>query len=92
MSTTETALTGHLVIPDGHPGNDFLAAAQRTLRERFGIQHATLQIEVGRSRLHGTEEACPLDGHAEHEARGHDHAHHDHAHQDHAHHDRAHKH
>ena len=46
MSTTETVLTAHLVIPAGHPGDAFLADAQAMLHQRFGIGHATLQIEV----------------------------------------------
>lgn len=46
-STTETALTAHLVIPGGHPGDAFLAETATMLRERFGIDHATLQIEHG---------------------------------------------
>lgn len=47
MSTTEPVLTAHLVTPGGHPGDGFLLAAQAMLRERFGIGHATLQVEVG---------------------------------------------
>jgi cobalt-zinc-cadmium efflux system protein len=47
MSTTETALTCHLVIPQGSPGDAFLAAIAGSLRDRFGIAHATLQIETG---------------------------------------------
>ncbi|MFN3350145.1 cation diffusion facilitator family transporter [Pseudorhodoplanes sp.] len=47
MSTTEVALTAHLVMPGGHPGNAFLEAAAHELRERFGIDHPTLQIELG---------------------------------------------
>jgi cobalt-zinc-cadmium efflux system protein len=47
MSTTETALTCHLVMPDGHPGDAFLASAIDTLSHRFKIAHATLQIEKG---------------------------------------------
>lgn len=46
MSTTETALTAHLVMPGGHPGDAFLAATQAMLHDRFGIAHATLQIEI----------------------------------------------
>lgn len=46
MSTTETALTCHLVMPTGHPGDVFLAGVQDGLRERFGIVHATVQIEI----------------------------------------------
>ena len=47
MSTTETVLTAHLVMPRGYPGDDFLAKAQELLRHRFGIGHATLQVETG---------------------------------------------
>ncbi|WP_380874451.1 cobalt transporter [Sphingomonas sp. DBB INV C78] len=46
-STTETALTAHLVIPGGHPGDAFLAETAAMLHDRFGIGHATLQIEQG---------------------------------------------
>jgi cobalt-zinc-cadmium efflux system protein len=49
MSTTETALTAHLVVPAGHPGDLFLAQISEELSAHFGIQHATLQIEVGDS-------------------------------------------
>jgi cobalt-zinc-cadmium efflux system protein len=47
MSTTETALTAHLVIPDGYPGDDMRLEISSALRERFGIGHATIQIEIG---------------------------------------------
>jgi cobalt-zinc-cadmium efflux system protein len=48
MSTTETALTAHLVRPEATaPDDGFLAEAARGLRERFGIGHATLQVERG---------------------------------------------
>ncbi|HYR02874.1 MAG TPA: cation transporter, partial [Syntrophobacteria bacterium] len=45
MSTTETALTAHLVKPD--PANDDAVISQATkeLQERFGIEHTTLQWE-----------------------------------------------
>lgn len=46
ISTTETAMTCHLVMPAGHPGDDFLMEAARVLKERYNIGHATLQIEV----------------------------------------------
>jgi cobalt-zinc-cadmium efflux system protein len=46
MSTTETALTCHLVMPGGHPGDGYTACVTRELHHRFGIGHATLQIEV----------------------------------------------
>ncbi|HEV2098879.1 MAG TPA: cation diffusion facilitator family transporter [Stellaceae bacterium] len=55
MSTTETALTCHLVMPDGHPGDAALNAMTHELHERFGIAHATLQIELA-----DTDEICAL--------------------------------
>lgn len=47
MSTTGTAMTAHLVMPDGHPGDEMLEQARRTIASRFGIRHLTLQIESG---------------------------------------------
>jgi cobalt-zinc-cadmium efflux system protein len=44
MSTTQVALTAHLVMPDGPPGDDFLRETADELHERFDIDHATLQI------------------------------------------------
>jgi cobalt-zinc-cadmium efflux system protein len=49
MSTTETALTCHLVVPGGHPGDEALAHIALELEHRFGVHHATLQIELGDS-------------------------------------------
>ena len=46
MSTTETALTCHLVMPDGHPGDPFLTNARHMLQDRYRIGHATLQVEL----------------------------------------------
>jgi len=53
MSTTEIALTAHLVMPQGHPGDAFLLEAGRELRHHFGIGHATLQVETD-------GQLCPL--------------------------------
>ncbi|MCO6415381.1 cation diffusion facilitator family transporter [Siccirubricoccus sp. KC 17139] len=47
LSTTETALTAHLVRPGCGPDDGFLAALETALRQRFGIAHATLQVETG---------------------------------------------
>jgi cobalt-zinc-cadmium efflux system protein len=47
MSTTETALTCHLVMPKGHPGDEFLEKLYHQLHDKFGIEHPTLQIELG---------------------------------------------
>ena len=46
MSTTETALTVHLVMPDGFPGDIFLMQTVDELREHHGIDHPTIQIET----------------------------------------------
>ncbi len=47
MSTTESALTVHLVMPQGYPGDIYLDSVVHTLKERFQIQHSTLQVEQG---------------------------------------------
>ena len=47
MSTTETALTAHLVHPGGAPGDRFLSEISDNLQSRFSIGHATVQIESG---------------------------------------------
>ena len=46
MSTTETAMTAHIVMPDGHPGDSFLHGLAHELEDRFGIGHPTIQIET----------------------------------------------
>jgi cobalt-zinc-cadmium efflux system protein len=46
MSTTEVALTCHMVIPAGRPGDAFLMQIAHHLEKTFGIQHATLQVET----------------------------------------------
>ena len=52
LSTTETALTCHLVMPDGHPGDDLMVHAAEELNEHFGIGHVTLQPEQAPSAAH----------------------------------------
>lgn len=47
MSTADTALTCHLVMPAGHPGDDALEQLAHELHDRFGIEHVTVQIETG---------------------------------------------
>jgi len=54
IGTNEIALTCHLVMPRGHPGDTFLLRATAELAERFGIGHPTLQIETSE------ETACAL--------------------------------
>ncbi len=46
MSTTENALTAHLLCPSGHPGDAFLHQVAHEIEHRFGIHHVTLQIEL----------------------------------------------
>lgn len=45
MSTTETALTVHLVIPDENHDDKFLSNTCCLLHDKYGIEHATIQIE-----------------------------------------------
>jgi cobalt-zinc-cadmium efflux system protein len=47
MSTTEAALTVHLVAPGGTDGDRFLAFVAKELHDRFGIEHTTVQVERG---------------------------------------------
>ena len=69
MSTTENALTAHVVMPGGYPGDRVLDEMVAKLRSDFGIHHCTLQVEEGT-----THHDCALEGH------DHDHDHHAHAH------------
>ena len=55
MSTTESALTVHLVMPAGYPGDEFMDGVERSLREKHGIGHCVLQMEQGT-----TEHVCGL--------------------------------
>jgi cobalt-zinc-cadmium efflux system protein len=48
MSTTETALTAHLVMPEGHPGDTFLREVAEELEHHHRIGHTTIQIEIRR--------------------------------------------
>jgi len=55
MSTTESALTVHLVMPGGYPGDTLLDDITQTLNVRFKVQHSTIQVELGT-----TNHACIL--------------------------------
>jgi cobalt-zinc-cadmium efflux system protein len=58
MSTTDTALTAHLVM-DPHPDSDvFLQEVSHQLEHRFGIHHPTIQIERPGGDAH-----CPQAAH-----------------------------
>lgn len=54
LSTTQCALTVHLVMPESSTDDRFLHSVSRVLHDRFGIEHATIQVERG-------EEACSLE-------------------------------
>jgi cobalt-zinc-cadmium efflux system protein len=54
ISTTETAMTCHLVMPDGHPGDRFLTDCAHQLQRSHKIGHTTLQIEISK------DNACAL--------------------------------
>jgi len=47
LSTTDSALTAHLVLPTPDDPDAFLHETTEGLSHRFGIGHATLQIETG---------------------------------------------
>lgn len=53
MSTTETALTAHLEMPDADGGDEFLHDVCQHLHDHFKIEHCTIQIEQN-------AEACSL--------------------------------
>lgn len=59
MSTTESALTAHLVMPGTRPADAFLHDVAHELEHRFGIGHPTLQVEAG-------DQDCAIHGHAHH--------------------------
>jgi cobalt-zinc-cadmium efflux system protein len=50
MSTTETALTAHLVMPGGYPGDGAIDEIVSRLRHDYSIGHCTLQVEEGTSQ------------------------------------------
>jgi len=47
LSTTQVALTAHLVVSGFSVGDEFLPWLTRELSQRFGIGHATIQVESG---------------------------------------------
>jgi len=53
LGTADVALTAHLVMPAGHPGDAFVVALAEGLAERFRIRHPTIQIE-----LDGIDDGC----------------------------------
>ncbi|MFZ4762808.1 MAG: cation diffusion facilitator family transporter [Alphaproteobacteria bacterium] len=49
MSTTNNALSAHLIMPNGHPGDGFIQKITHELAHLYHIHHATIQIELGDS-------------------------------------------
>ncbi|EHC11176.1 cation diffusion facilitator family transporter [Fischerella thermalis JSC-11] len=58
MSTTESALTAHLVMLTGNPGDAFLSRIAMDLHDKFSIEHTTIQIETGNFLLPCTQKNC----------------------------------
>jgi len=58
LSTTEVALTVHLVVTGDTVNNDFLTMIQQQLHDQFGIEHSTIQVES-----EDAEHVCMLDRH-----------------------------
>ncbi len=58
LATSQVALTAHLVMPGGHPGDAVLAALAADMEAHHGIAHATFQIETG-----SLDPPCPPCGH-----------------------------
>ena len=59
----EIALTAHLVRPDDRDHDAFIDATGHALNERFGINHATLQIEHGLHCQHDLHDPAPHHSH-----------------------------
>ena len=58
LSTTEIALTVHIVVNRESLDNNFLCRLQQHLHDRFGIEHSTIQVEA-----FAQGNNCMLDGH-----------------------------
>ena len=66
MSTTETALTAHLVLRSGSPAAGFLGEVSHHLLHEFQIGHATIQTEPANApedcHLASEAEVCKVEG------------------------------
>ncbi|MEP2988296.1 MAG: cation diffusion facilitator family transporter [Parasphingorhabdus sp.] len=58
MSTSENAMTAHLVMPGGHPGKRFLADVQQSMTGSFSIHHITIQIELEDEEAENCQTNC----------------------------------
>jgi cobalt-zinc-cadmium efflux system protein len=80
LGAGEIAMTAHLVRPttasDGGDHDAFIDRLNRELDQRFGINHPTLQVELGRACEHDRHDRAPHGGHDhDHDHDGHRHAH-----------------
>ena len=81
ISTTETALTAHIVIPDSSH-LETVTDSVKQLLDSIGIHHSTLELETSRSHCHD-HECTPHPHDDDHHDHDHDHDHHDHHHDHH---------
>jgi cobalt-zinc-cadmium efflux system protein len=69
MSTTETALTAFLIMPDGTPSDEAMDDIAAELKHQFAIHHSTLQV-----RQNPAPQSCAYDANkADGKGEGHDH-------------------
>ena len=59
LGAGEIAMTAHLVRPDAHDHDAFIDRVNLALDQRFGINHATLQIEHGTACEHDRHDRAP---------------------------------
>lgn len=76
LGAGEIAMTAHLVRPDQGDHDEFIDQLNRELDERYGINHPTLQVELGRACEHDRHDRAPH-GHSHGHAHDHDHVHED---------------
>jgi len=63
LGAGEVALTAHLVRPRDVDHDAFIDATSKALNQNFGINHATLQIELGHACEHDLHDAAPHHSH-----------------------------
>jgi cobalt-zinc-cadmium efflux system protein len=62
LGAGEVAMTAHLVRPNDGDHDDFIDRMGQELDERFGINHPTLQIELGNACEHDRHDLAPHGG------------------------------
>jgi cobalt-zinc-cadmium efflux system protein len=68
MSTTENALTAHLVVPHRQDLDTMLAHIKETLHDRFGVPHVTIQVEKTATAMDCDDRCDPELSHKEDES------------------------